>query len=74
MNLDFLKGLAKTLWEKHRKKIIALIMGLLFAGLASLSGIPLTEIQDAAKEAANKPAEVSAPVATPSIPAANEVK
>ena len=73
--MEFLKGIAKTLWEKHRKKVIALIMGLLFAALASVSGIPLSEIQDAAKEAASKPAEVSQPaVATPSIPAANEVK
>jgi hypothetical protein len=53
---DFFKNLALSMWTNHRKKLIAFILGLLFAGIASISGIPLSEIQDAAKDAANKPA------------------
>lgn len=55
---EFLKGLAISLWTKHRKKAIAAILALIFAGVAAITGIPLSEIQDAAKEAASKPAVI----------------
>lgn len=64
---DFILNLLKNLWLNHRKKAIAFILGLLFAGVAAISGIPLSEIQDAAKEAANKPAPIVAPA--PALPA-----
>jgi hypothetical protein len=64
---DFILNMFKTLWLNHRKKLIAFLMGLLFAGLAAISGIPLSEIQDAAKEAANKPVTVVEPA--PAVPA-----
>lgn len=67
---DVLKNLALALWMNHRKKLIAFVLGLLFAGVAALTGIPLAEIQEAAKEAANKPAPVEAPLVPASaIPA-----
>lgn len=67
---DFFKSLLLSLWNNHRKKLIAFIFGLLFAGLAAVTGIPLQEIQDAAKEAANKPApKVEAPVQPQAAPA-----
>lgn len=67
---DIFKKLALSLWTNHRKKLVAFLLGLLFAGLAAISGIPLEEIQEAAKDAANKPAPVvvvpaSAPQALP---------
>lgn len=66
---DFILNLLKNLWLNHRKKAIAFLLGLLFAGLAAVSGIPLQEIQDAAKEAANKPAPIAAPAPAPALPA-----
>lgn len=62
--MAFLKNIALALWTKHRKKLMAVIFGLLFAGLASISGIPLDEIKSAAGEAANAPT-VTAPVQLP---------
>ncbi len=53
--MAFLKSLALSIWTNHRKKFIAFILGLLFAGLAAVSGIPLDEIKGAAMDAA-KPA------------------
>lgn len=50
---DILVNLGKSLWTKHRKKLIAFILGLLFAGVAALTDIPLSEIQDAARDAAS---------------------
>jgi nucleoside permease NupC len=73
--MEMLKQIAKTIWMNHRKKAMAFIIGLLFAAIATVSGIPLEEIKDAAKEAANKPAEVvavPAPVAIPLTPAQPE--
>jgi hypothetical protein len=68
--VDFIKNIGLSLWNNHRKKLIAFLLGLLFAGIAALSGIPLSEIQDAAKDAANKPAaiEAPAPAALPVVP------
>ena len=67
--VEFIKNIGLSLWNNHRKKFIAFILGLLFAGIAAVSGIPLSEIQDAAKDAANKPAavEAPAPVALPAV-------
>lgn len=58
---DFILNILKGLWTNHRKKLVAFLLGLLFAGLAAVTGIPLSEIQDAAKEAANKPVPVEQP-------------
>lgn len=58
---DFVLNILKGLWTNHRKKLVAFLLGLLFAGLAAVTGIPLSEIQDAAKEAANKPVPVEQP-------------
>lgn len=58
--LEFLKKIALTLWTNHRKKLITFVLGLLFAGMAAISGVPLEEIKDAAHEA-SKPASVEMP-------------
>ena len=68
--MNFLVELAKTLWLNHRKKVIAFVLGLLFAGLAAISGIPLQEIKDAAKEAASQPSPVVAQPAVAPAPVA----
>lgn len=68
--MEFLKKIGLALWNNHRKKLMAFILGLLFAGIAAVSGIPLAEIQEAAKEAANKPAPVEAPAAPAALPEA----
>lgn len=68
---DFIKGLLVSLWTKHRKKLLAFVFGLLFAGLAAISGIPLDEIKQAAGDAANKPAPIEVPAV---LPAPAEVK
>lgn len=69
--MGFIKEIGKTLWLNHRKKVIAFVLGMLFAGIAAVSGIPLQEIKDAAKDAANQPAPaVSAPAITAPAPAA----
>jgi uncharacterized membrane protein len=47
----------KVIWENHRKKLIAFILGLLFAGIATLTKIPLSEIKEAAIEAASPKVE-----------------
>lgn len=61
--MEFLKKLALSLWTNHRKKLVTVLMGLIFAGMAAISGIPLDEIKGAAHEA-------SAPGAsTPFLPA-----
>lgn len=67
--MDFLKTLGLNLWTNHRKKLIAFLFTLLFAGMAAVSGIPIGEIKDAAKEAADKPApiEVVAPLPAPAL-------
>lgn len=70
--MEFLKELAKTLWLNHRKKVIAFILGLLFAGIAAVTGIPLHEIKDAAKSAAEQPAGVVT-VSPPSLIPASAV-
>lgn len=66
--MEFLKGIVLSLWTKHRKKVIALIMGLAFGALAALTGIPLSEIKDAAKDAASAPAPVEAIAPAPLNP------
>lgn len=71
--MDFIKEIAKSLWINHRKKFIAIILGLLFAGVAALTGIPVQEIKDAAKDAANSQAPISIPAVVPqpaALPAA----
>lgn len=65
--MSFLKGIALSLWNNHRKKAIAFLLGLLFAGFAAISGIPLEEIKDAARDAA-KPAPESQLVPPSAIP------
>lgn len=56
---DFIKNLALNLWQNHRKKLVAFVLGLLFAGLAAISGIPVEEIKEAARDAA-KPGTATA--------------
>ncbi len=63
--MEILKSLALNLWTNHRKKLIAFMLGLIFAGAAAISGIPVSEIKDAARDAAGP--EVSAPVVGPQI-------
>ncbi len=61
---DGLLVLAKNLWSNHRKKLLAFLFGLLYAGLAAMGVAPLPEIKDAAKDAAGVEAPlVEAPVA-----------
>lgn len=64
--MELLKKIALSLWTTHRKKFIAFVLGLLFAGMAALGGIPIEEIKEAAQEA-SKPAAVqmTAPVQLP---------
>lgn len=64
--MEFLKKLALSLWTNHRKKLVTVLMGLIFAGMAALGGIPIEEIKEAAQEA-SKPAAVqmTAPVQLP---------
>lgn len=70
---DFFKNILLSLWTNHRKKLVAFLLGLLFAGLAAISGIPLEEIKDAARDAAKPapeaqlvpPAAIPVPVAVP---------
>lgn len=57
---DTLKKIALALWMNHKKKIMAFIFGLLLAGIAALSGIPIEDLKEAAHEA-SKPA-VTQPV------------
>lgn len=71
--MEFLKTLALNLWTNHRKKLITFILGLLFAGLAAVSGIPLEEIKGAAHDA-SAPAAVTAPAALPAPMVKPEVK
>lgn len=56
-----LKTIATVLWTKHRKKLIAMLMGLLLAGAASVTDIPVEELKDAARDAAG-PAPLTSPV------------
>lgn len=58
---NFFKNIALGLWNNHRKKLVAFLLGLLFAGLAAISGIPLEEIKDAARDAAKPAVEQPAP-------------
>lgn len=58
--MELLKRIALAVWMNHRKKFIAFVLSLLFGALASLSGMPLSEIKEAAIDAVNKP-ESSAP-------------
>jgi hypothetical protein len=65
---DAVVKLGKVLWANHRKKLLAFLLSLLFAGLAAVSGMPLSEVKEAAQEAA-KPAVVDpAPPALPQAP------
>ena len=59
----------KSLWAIHKKKVLAVVMGLIFTALAALSGLSLDEVKEAAHDA-SKPA-VSQP-APASIPALEE--
>lgn len=73
--MGFIKEIAKTLWLNHRKKLIAFLLGLLFAGIAAVSGIPLSEIKDAAKDAANAPTPaIAAPAVVAPAPAPEPAK
>ena len=71
--MAFLKSIALSLWNNHRKKAIAFLLGLLFAGIAAVSGIPVEEIKDAARDAA-KPAPVAEAPAVPAPAALPEAK
>jgi len=66
--LAFIKGIALSLWNNHRKKLITVLMGLAFAGLAALSGIPLEEIKSAAQDASKPTAVQVLPAQGPSAP------
>lgn len=60
--MEFLKSFAKSVWVNHRKKFIAFVFGIILSVLAALTGIPLSELKEAAVDAANKPSvEVVAP-------------
>lgn len=61
--MAFLKGIALSLWTNHRKKLITFMLGLAFAGLAAISGIPLEEIKSAAQDASKPAPVVSLPAA-----------
>lgn len=71
--MEFLKNIGLSLWNNHRKKAIAFLLGLLFAGIAAVSGIPVEEIKDAARDAA-KPAPVVEQPAQPAPVALPEAK
>lgn len=66
--MNFIKAFALAIWANHRKKFLAFVFGLLFAVFSLVSGIPLQDIKDAAKEAAGAPAVV-APMAVPVLTA-----
>lgn len=66
--MELLKGIALGLWTNHRKKLLAFVFGLLFAGLAAITDIPLDEIKQAAGEAAKQPT-VTQPLIGPALPA-----
>ena len=55
--MDKIKAVLLVLWQNHKKKVISFLLGLLFAALAILFGIPMDEIKEAAQEA-SKPAVV----------------
>lgn len=64
--MDIVKSIALNLWTNHRKKLITFLLGLLFAAIAAISGIPVQEIKDAAKDAAAVPSPVViAPASAP---------
>ncbi len=63
--LDFFKNLALSFWNNHKKTALGFLLGILFMILAKVTGIPLADIKDAAKDAASAPAAVVAPVAAP---------
>lgn len=77
--MSLIKSIANSIWLNHRKKFIAFVLGLLFAAISLVTGIPLGEIKDAATDAASgpsiiepvKPAEVApVPVAPVVVPPA----
>lgn len=53
--MKFLVDILKSLWANHRKKIITFVAGLILAGIAMLTGIPLPELKEAVKDAASAP-------------------
>lgn len=68
--MELLKKIALSLWTTHRKKFIAFVLGLIFAGMAALGGIPIEEIKEAAQEASRPAAAVQALPAPVQLPAA----
>lgn len=57
--MDKLKALALVVWNGHRKKVLTFIISLILAGAALITGIPLQEFKDAAKDAGSQPAIVA---------------
>ncbi len=60
---DAIMGVLKSLWDNHKKTMLGFLLGLIFSGLALLTGVPVGDIKQIAHD-------VTTPAATsPAAPA-----
>ncbi len=63
-----MKEFALALWANHKKKVITFLLALLLTAIAAVTGLPLTDVKEAAREAAGPAPEFVIPnVSVPAV-------